>query len=115
MDSLKTTEIDSFVRIPFTIIKANTFRKRLLGLMFRKKPLEKEGLWIYPCNSIHMCFMQFPIDVVFLDRNNQIVKTIQNLKPWRFVAPIKNAYSVIELPIGTIEKFNLKNGQPLEL
>ncbi|MGG2025710.1 DUF192 domain-containing protein [Gottfriedia sp. S16(2024)] len=112
---LTTTNKNLCITIPYTIKKADTFATRLKGLMFRKKPLDQEGLWIIPCNSIHMCFMNFPIDVVFLNKNKQIVKLINNLQPWKFVAPVTDAYSVLELPVGVIEKFKLEVGQILDL
>lgn len=101
--------------IPYKIVKANSFITRFKGLMFRKNPLMQEALWILPCNSIHMCFMHFPIDVVFLDKNKMIAHLVQNLKPWRFVAPIKEAHSVLECPVGTIEKFSLEIGQRIKM
>ncbi|WP_129689925.1 DUF192 domain-containing protein [Gottfriedia acidiceleris] len=112
---LKASNRDLNRTIPYTIKKADKFTSRLKGLMFRKKPLNQEGLWIIPCNSIHMCFMNFPIDVVFLNKNKQIVKLINNLQPWKFVAPVSDAYSVLELPVGVIEEFKLEIGQILEL
>lgn len=98
------------IAILFSIKKANTFSTRLKGLMFRKTPLHQEGLWIVPCNSIHMCFMYFAIDAVFLDQNKQVVKLVHSLKPWRFVAPVQGAHSVLELPVGTIEQLRLEVG-----
>ncbi|WP_318503663.1 DUF192 domain-containing protein [Bacillus sp. T3] len=103
------------VHIPFSLKKANTFLTRLKGLMFRKKPLNEEVLWIIPCNSIHMCFMFFPIDAVFLDKQNRIAHLVENLQPWRLVLPVASAHSVIELPSGTIEKLELKLHQTLDL
>jgi uncharacterized membrane protein (UPF0127 family) len=97
--------------IPIPIIPADSFFKRLKGLMFQKEPLHEEGLWIKPCNSIHMCFMNFSIDAVFLDKNGQIIKTVEGLKPWRLVKPVKYAYSVLELPLGTIAEYELKTGE----
>jgi uncharacterized protein len=96
--------------LPFKIKKADSFTSRLKGLMFRRKPLDQEGLWIIPCNSIHMCFMHFPIDAVFLDKQEMIVYLVDNLQPWKIVAPVKGAHSVVELPSGTIEQFDLKRG-----
>jgi len=40
---------------------------RGLGLMFRRELAPGRGMWIVPCNGIHMMFMNFPIDAVFLD------------------------------------------------
>jgi uncharacterized membrane protein (UPF0127 family) len=101
--------------IPFSIKSADSFFKRLKGLMFRKGPLFNEGLWITPCNSIHMCFMYFAIDAVFLTKEGKIVKLIESLRPWRMVMPVKEAFSVVELPAGTIEQFHLKEGERLIL
>ncbi|WP_280770409.1 DUF192 domain-containing protein [Salipaludibacillus daqingensis] len=98
-----------------TVKKADTFATRLKGLMFRRKPIENEALWIKPCNSIHTCFMNFPIDVLFLDKNERIVHMIENLKPWRFVPPVAHSKSVLELPKGTIQQEGLQKGEKLEL
>ncbi|MGG3468009.1 DUF192 domain-containing protein [Neobacillus pocheonensis] len=101
--------------LPYSINLADSFFKRLKGLMFRKDQLVEEGLWIVPCNSIHMCFMHFDIDAVFLNKDGKIVKMVEKLKPWKFVKPVRNAYSVIELPAGAITKLGLKQGETLKL
>ncbi|WP_066314432.1 DUF192 domain-containing protein [Bacillus sp. FJAT-29814] len=101
--------------IPYNIKLADSFFKRFKGLMFRNTQLENEGLWIIPCNSIHMCFMNFEIDAVFLNNENRIVKMIEGMKPWQFVKPVKGAYSVIELPSGTVARFELKQGEVINL
>ncbi|AZU63890.1 DUF192 domain-containing protein [Neobacillus mesonae] len=108
--------MNSLIRtIPYSIELADSFFKRLRGLMFRKVELKEEGLWIIPCNSIHMCFMNFSIDAVFLSKEGRIVRMVEDLKPWRFVKPIKNAYSVIELPSGTIKRHDLKIGEIIKI
>ena len=108
--------MEQFVqRIPYSIEVADSFFKRLKGLMFRKDQLVEEGLWIIPCNSIHMCFMNFEIDAVFLNKEGRIVKMVEALKPWRFVKPVRDAYSVVELPSGTVTKLGLKQGKMLKI
>ncbi|WP_197277516.1 DUF192 domain-containing protein [Bacillus sp. FJAT-27245] len=102
------------VTVPFTIQTADTFYKRFKGLMFRKKPIREEGLWIVPCNSIHMFFMSFPIDIVLLNEQKEVIRLIPSLKPWRATKPNKNAYSVLELPVGTIQDLNIQIGDKLE-
>ncbi|MRH44312.1 DUF192 domain-containing protein [Aquibacillus halophilus] len=101
--------------IPITITKADTFYLRFKGLMFRKNPIVGQGLWIIPCNSIHMWFMRFSIDVIFLDAKNRVIKKIEDVKPWSFVIPVSGARSVLELPIGTIQKCKIETGQVLIL
>lgn len=82
---------------------ADTFVKRFLGLMPRKTLNEGEGLVINPCNSIHMFFMSFPIDVLFIDKNNKIVHIEANFKPWRISKFVKGGKYVIELPVGVVK------------
>ncbi|WP_258000482.1 DUF192 domain-containing protein [Bacillus sp. Marseille-P3661] len=101
--------------IPIKIIKYTSFFKRFRGLMFRLKPIVNEGILIEPCNSIHMFFMFFPIDVVFLNKNNQIVYAKENVKPWTVIFPIKNAKSVLELPVGSISRYHIKAGSSINI
>ncbi|TYQ17662.1 UNVERIFIED_CONTAM: hypothetical protein Cloal_0020 [Acetivibrio alkalicellulosi] len=82
---------------------ANTFFKRFLGLMFKKYLPLGQGLLITPCNSIHMFFMKFPLDIVFIDKGQTVVYTIENITPWKCSKIIKTSYSVLELPVGTIK------------
>jgi uncharacterized protein len=100
--------------IPYSISVADTFGKRLKGLMFRKDPLIEEGLWITPCNSIHMCFMNFTIDAVFINKERRIVEMVEELQPWRFVKPVQSAYSVLELPAGAVKKLQLIKGEMID-
>ena len=62
-----------------------------------------------------MCFMQFEIDAIFLNKEAQIVKIIEGLKPWSFVKQVRGAYSVLELPAGTISRFGIRQGDILKL
>lgn len=92
---------------------ANTFLKRFKGLMFTKELPNQNALQIIPCREIHTFFMNYSIDVLYLDANNTILSVDENFTPNKIGKKVKNAVSVIELPNGTIEKFNLKVGQKL--
>lgn len=94
---------------------ANSPLSRFFGLLKKTHLEDGEGLLLTPCNSIHMFFMKFPIDVVFLDRKYKVVKTMENLKPWKISPVVFKAQSVLELPIGTIEKTQIKENDILEL
>lgn len=72
------------------------------------------GLWIEPCNSIHMFFMRFPIDVLFLDREGQVKRVLLNLKPWRISPIVFGARTCVELPAGTLSDKSLQ-GKRLRL
>lgn len=83
---------------------ADNFFKRFMGLMFKKDLPFGKGLHITPCNSIHMCFMNFPLDIIFLNKNLEIVAIIEGIKPWKLSNIVSNANSVLELSAGTIAK-----------
>ena len=84
-------------------IVADTVFKRIKGLLGRKDFMQGEALIIRPCNSIHTFFMRFPIDVLFVNKHNQIIKANSTLKPWRLTYIYLNAAFVIELPAGILE------------
>lgn len=83
---------------PYPVKRANTFMLRFLGLMGRKNVAY--GLWLSPCDAIHMLFMRFPLDAVFLDRNGIITAIRVGVRPWGFAFGGKGAHSVLELPAG---------------
>lgn len=61
---------------------ANTFMRRLKGLMLKPSLPSGQGLLLTPCSSIHTCFMRFPIDVVYLSRDYKVLD-IETIAPWR--------------------------------
>jgi len=94
---------------------AGSFFTRMFGLLGRESLKQDEALVLKPCNSIHTFFMRFPIDVIFLDKNNRVVKTLPAFKPFRLSAVYFNAHSVIELPIGVIQSSHTSYGDILIL
>lgn len=87
-----------------------TRRKGLLG---RDGLAPGEGLWIVPCESVHTFFMRFPIDLVYLDRENRIRKVRSAVGAWRMSACF-SAHSVLELPAGVICDTATQRGDMLE-
>jgi uncharacterized membrane protein (UPF0127 family) len=88
--------------------------KRFIGLMGRPSIAAGDGLLLDPCNSIHMFFMRFPIDVLFLDKENRVKKVLLRLKPWRLSPIVFGARKVVELPAGTLTDKALE-GRRLEI
>ena len=88
---------------------------RLKGLLGRKELLEGEGIYLKPCNAIHMFFMKFPIDAIFLDAQNTIVHLEKEMQPWRISSFIPAARSVLEVSSGSASKCELKVGDELQL
>ena len=94
--------------------KAETFFARFLGLMGRKKfPEGSDALIFEACPSIHCFFMRMAIDAVFVDRAGRVTKVFPDLRPWRLAFGGKGAYTVVELPAGTIEATRTAPGDEL--
>src|SRR5487761_845583 len=84
------------------------------GLMFRRSLDAGRGLWLVPCNGIHMMFMRFPIDAVFLDGKERVRKVYRNLPPWWGVVwLVWGAHSVLELPPGSTAGIDLQRGDQI--
>ena len=94
---------------------ARTMLARMRGLLGRSTLEQHEGLWITPCTSIHMMFMRFPIDAVFIDRDMHIVRIHERVKPWRFARGGRHAHSVLELAAGTAARKALATGMQLRV
>ena len=93
-----------------------TFIGRGVGLMFRHRLEPGHGMWISPCNGIHMMFMNFAIDAVFLDRNERVKKVYPRLPAWWGVVWVEwGAHSVLELPPGSTAALDLKVGDRILL
>jgi uncharacterized protein len=93
---------------------AETPLRRMRGLLGRHELEPGEGLLIRPTSSIHMFFMRFPIDAVFLDGQLVVLKVVPGLEPWR-VAFARGAKSVVELSAGETERRGVSVGARLVL
>ena len=95
--------------------KADNFMTRLIGLLKRAHIGPEEALWLMPSKGIHTIGMKFPIDVVFLNRNNEVLGFVSGMRPYRITGVHLRAYSVMELPNGTIKKSCTEVGDQLEI
>ena len=85
---------------------------RFMGLMGRSSLDAGAGLWLTGSNGIHMMFMRFAIDAVFLGRPDPerdsarpVMSVHRGLRTWIGLVPfVRGATSVLELPVGTIER-----------
>lgn len=91
---------------------AETALARCRGLLGRSGLSSGEGMLLRPASSIHMAFMRFPIDAVFLDRADRVLKVVEDLKPWR-MAGCRGARAVLELPAGEVRRRGLRPGASL--
>jgi hypothetical protein len=98
-----------------TVWMAGTFLERALGLLIRKELPESDVLWIVPCTGIHTCFMRFTIDVLFLNKDNQVLRVASEVVPWRFVFAPRGTHSVIELAAGNAQRSGIVTGDVLRI
>jgi hypothetical protein len=91
---------------------ARGFADRSRGLLGRKGVEPGGGMLITKTSSIHMFFMAFPIDAVFLDRDLRIRRIAHDLRPWR-LAWNRGSKSVLELPAGAADAAGLEVGSRL--
>lgn len=95
--------------IASTVETASSLWARFMGLMGRRTLPAGHALWLKGGNGIHMFFMRFPIDAVFLARPGsdgalEVIAAKRGLRPWTGIVPfVRRADSVLELPVGTID------------
>jgi uncharacterized protein len=92
-----------------SVVVADTFRSRLRGALGYRRLDEGEGVVLRPSFSIHTWFMRFPIDVVFVDADQVVIKISESVKPFR-TAAARGAREVVELPAGECARRGLSVG-----
>ena len=95
------------------VIKAEKFSQRLKGLIPYKSLSEEELFWIPYCQSVHTFFMKFPLDVVFTDKNFQIVKSFEKVPSRRILFGGLKSRHVFEAGAGFLSRQKLKKGDQL--
>jgi uncharacterized membrane protein (UPF0127 family) len=88
---------------------------RARGLLGRRDLPPGDGLVIRPCNSVHTFFMAFPIDVVYVGRENEVLAITPAMRPQRVGPIVWRARDVIELPAGTVQATATTVGDRLTL
>lgn len=80
----------------------DSYLGRLRGLLGRRSLPAGDGIIISPCSSVHMFFMLLSIDIVYLDRDRRVVKTVGRLRPFCLSLGGRGAHLTLELPSGSI-------------
>lgn len=93
---------------------AETPLMRLRGLLGRAGLERGEGLFLRPATSIHMWFMRFAIDAIFVDAEQRVLRIVHDLRPWRLAA-CRGAKGVFELASGECERAGVAVGERLVL
>lgn len=100
------------VQLP-SVRLTETVGERMRGLLGRPPLNPGQALWIQPCNSVHSFFMGYPIDVVYLDREQRVCKCLNEMVPWR-ISVSWQARSVVEVAAGQIHTLGIEVGQRFE-
>jgi uncharacterized protein len=94
---------------------ASSIRDRTVGLLGSSGLDDDEGLWIERSPSIHMFFMRFAIDAVFVNASGRVTKVVPDLRPWRAVWWAPGARDCLELPVGAAARSDTQPGDELRL
>ena len=100
---------------------ASSLWARFIGLMGRRSLPAGNALWLTGTNGIHMFFMRFPIDAVFLgkpgpDGARTVLAARRGLRPWTGLVPlVRGAAGVLELPVGAIDASGTVAGDAIRL
>ncbi len=99
---------------------ARSFWAKFMGLMGRPSLPPSAGLWLPGTNNIHMMFMRFPIDCIFLARpeadGRRVVSVRRALRPWTGIVWFaRGADGVLELPVGTLDASGTSVGDLVRL
>lgn len=94
---------------------ASSMRDRTVGLLRTPEVRPGGGLWIERSPSIHMFFMPYAIDAVFVSKALRVTKVVPNLKPWRVVWWAGGAQDCLELRAGAATESNTQVGDELQL
>ena len=106
---MRAINLDRSSTLADSLEVAASLWSRFLGLMGRRALPAGLGLWLTGTNGIHMFFMRFAIDAVFLGKpddagGRRVLATRRSLRPWVGIVPlIRGADGVLELPEGTID------------
>ena len=92
---------------------AETPLSRMVGLLNRSSLNSQEALVITQCQSIHMFFMRFSIDAIFVDASDHVVGLVKGIKPFRLSPIFFKASYVIEVAEGVIAETKTQLGDQL--
>ena len=112
---MKVTNLRNGKELSNNVAEADSLFKRMKGLIGKTEMKAGEALLIKPCMSIHTFGMRFPIDVIFLNKKNEVITIIKNLKPNRITRVYPKAVSVLELPAGTLKEIDTRVGDEIEI
>jgi uncharacterized membrane protein (UPF0127 family) len=90
--------------------RARGWIERMLGLIPRRRVEPREGVWFEDCGAIHTIGMHTEIDVVFLDKEQRVLRTLCAVPQNRMLIVCRGAESVLELGSGALQRCDVLIG-----
>lgn len=113
--SMRIRNITTGEVVATEVKKATGWYDRMVGFIPRKRVDASEGVWFEDCSLIHTVGMQTRIDVVFLDKQGRVLRTVCAVPQNRLAIGCRGAYSVVELGSGTLNSCDVLVGDRLDL
>ena len=95
------------------VLVATTHAERMRGLLGRTSLPIDHAMLLSPCRAIHTWGMQFAIDVVFLDADNRVTRTVAGVKPWRLAWGRLRTKATLEFSAGWLARSLLAPGDAI--
>lgn len=111
----KAINLTKEISVNCTFCRSNL--RKSIGLMFSKRKDDFCMIFLFTSPrrlSIHMMFVFYPIDLVFLDEHKKVVEIKEGLRPFCFYTSRCMAQYFLELPEGTIKRKSIKAGQRID-
>lgn len=112
---MKATNKTNGKEIADNLVIAGSMFSRMKGLLGRDRLQDGEALLIKPCMGVHTFGMRFPIDVIFLDKQNKVIATTKDMTPNRMSALHFSADSVLELSAGVLDSCEVSTGDTIDI
>jgi uncharacterized protein len=117
---MKVIHYPNSMCLPVRIVAENAFSAhgfltRLIGLMFRRAFDPMDAMIFRACRAIHTHFMKFPIDVVCLNSSKMVSDLAVSIMPGHMFISRTAPLTLIELPAGTVRKYNIQLGDNIEI
>lgn len=111
---MKAINLNNGQVLAWKVQEAFTFFKRLRGLLFTRNLCNGGALYIQPCSSVHTFFMNYSIDILYLDADQTIIGMDENLQPGHMGRKFIRTVSVVELPSGKIKETETQLGHSIK-
>jgi uncharacterized membrane protein (UPF0127 family) len=99
--------------LAWRVRRADNWLERTIGFLPRSSIAPEEGLWFENCNAVHTIGMRTALDMVFLDKENRVVKVEANVSPHKLYVGTRSAHTVAEFGPGFVKANPLEPGDRL--